>query len=134
MYKWSIWIGKTLVEGESSTLQDAIDRMVSRADGETIRDFHINGHNMNEEFDLIIADGAVWHSETDEEFVPMNKWYGVLAIKSEMDARSAAASADRACDEMESAMSQFNRIFRPQPTRGMSPQNPETLEAKGEDL
>jgi hypothetical protein len=52
----------------------------------------------------------------------------------EADAKSTVASVDRACSEMDNAMAQFNHLFRPQPTRDMAPQNPQTLKDKGESL
>jgi hypothetical protein len=77
MYNWEMHTKSGKVEGANTTLQAAIDMMIEYANGQTIRDFYVNGHHMNEEFDLWISEGKVVFDE-GQEFVPGNEWYARL--------------------------------------------------------
>lgn len=123
MYHWRIEEDTCHVEGYSRTLHDAIDALVRYANGRTIRDFYVNGHHMNQEFNLWIDGGRVMH-DTGEEFVPMNDWYEKLGGQPERTE----------VDVLGQVTEQLHRIFRPQPTRGSAPANPATLLAKGDSV
>ncbi|WP_020472396.1 hypothetical protein [Zavarzinella formosa] len=117
MYNWQLATDTTTYEGVSRTLNDALDRMTKYANGKTERDFHVNGHHMNEEFGLWISGGKVIH-DNGEEFVPMNEWYARLG--------GGEPSMDGA-DVLAEATGVIVKAFRPQPTRGLVPTNPATF-------
>ncbi|OWK42159.1 hypothetical protein FRUB_04237 [Fimbriiglobus ruber] len=98
--------------------------MVRYSCGNTERDFHVNGHHMNEEFGLWISDGKVIHDD-GTDFVPRNKWYDLLGVPGRHGDSK---------DERAQFFSQPNNSFRPQSTRGSAPANVATLLAKGIDL
>lgn len=78
MYNWKLQTGKTRVEGASSSLHAAIDNLVYYSRGGFVKDFYVNGHHMNEEFDLVISGGKVLNAEDDSEFVPTAGMYDQL--------------------------------------------------------
>ena len=84
-------------------------------DGFTVVQYH-NGciyevpHTMGTQF---VRNG--WATEVEGEIAPKPTFSGVL-------------------DTLAKANIDFDRIFRPQPTRGSAPTNPATLAAKGEAL
>ena len=124
MYHWILQDGKRDFEGYHSTLHGAIESLVHYARGSEHRDFTINGHHMNQEFDLWISGGKVVHDD-GSEFVSMNEWYEKLG---------GGKPAMSASDVLAEVNLLIVNAFRPQPSRGSAPTNPATLLAKGESL
>ncbi len=124
MYDWKLETDHTTYEGRSKTLCDALEHMVKYANGKTERDFHVNGHHMNEEFGLWIDGGKVIH-DNGEEFVPMNEWYARLG---------GGMPPMTEADVLAEVFSTVASAFRPQPSRGSAPTNPATLNARGEGV
>ena len=84
-------------------------------DGHTVARYHVGDiyevpHTMGTMF---VRNG--WANEVQGEVAPRPTFNGVL-------------------DTLAKANIDFDRIFRPQPTRGSAPTNPATLMAKGNDL
>jgi hypothetical protein len=113
-----------------NTLQAAVDHIEYYARGQTLRDVYINGIKLSD-VGLHVLNGKV----VEEDGTPLvcrNKWYDLFQSVAYLTGEEASETDRETVNGLGKFSADFDRIFRPQPTRGSAPTNPATLAAKGE--